>query len=86
MARSRTLDLRRPATREDVHRVYAVNRNSPPARGRCTLEDGSTVICAFETVGVAIRATANDPSLRLVRHRSLNSKEQKRVETAFFAS
>lgn len=85
MAQSRTLDLRRPAAHEEVHRVYAVNSDAPSTQGRCKLEDGSTVICAFETVDVAVEAAADDPSLHLVRHRSLSSQEQKRVEMALLA-
>lgn len=85
MARSRTLDIRRPAARENVHRVYAVNRDSLATQGRCNLDDGSAVLCAFETVGVAIEATADDPSLGLVRHQSLNSEERRRVEAALLA-
>ena len=84
MARPRPLDLRRPEARETVHRVYAVNRNSP-AGGRCMLDDGSIVLCAFETVQMAIRATSKDPGLQLVRHQALSSKEQERVQTALLA-
>ena len=85
MAQSTTLDIRRPAAQEDVHRVYAVSRNSPSVEGRCTLQDGSAVLCAFETVSMAIEATSNDPSLDLVRHRELSSEEQERVEAALLA-
>ena len=85
MAQSTTLNIRRSAVQDDVHRVYVVNRDSPPEEGRCTLEDGSAVLCAFETVGMAIEATSGDPSLRLVRHRSLSPEEQQRVETALLA-
>lgn len=85
MAHSTTLDIRRPAAQEDVDRVYVINRDSPPAEGGCTLEDGSVVLCAFETVNMAIEATSNDPSLRLVRHHSLSPEEQERVETALLA-
>jgi hypothetical protein len=85
MAQSTTLDIGRPTTQENVHRVYAVARNSPSVEGRCTLEDGSAVLCAFETVSIAIEATSNDPSLDLVRHRELSSEEQERVEAALLA-
>lgn len=85
MARSRTLDIRRPAAHEDVHRVYVVNRDSDSAQGRCNLDDGSAVLCAFETIEMAIEATTDDPSLRLVRHRSLSPQEQERVEAALLA-
>lgn len=85
MAQSTTLDIRRPAAHEDVHRVYAVVPNSPSMEGRCTLEDGSAVLCAFETISIAIEATSNDPNLALVRHRDLSSDEQDRVETALLA-
>ncbi len=77
--------MRRPTAQDDVHRVYAVNRDSPSMQGRCKLDDGSAVLCAFETVGTAIEATSNAPSLRLVRHRSLSPDEQKRVESALLA-
>ena len=85
MAQSTTLNIRRSAVQDDVHRVYVVNRDSPPEAGRCTLEDGSAVLCAFETVSIAIEATSNDPSLDLVRHRELSSEEQERVEAALLA-
>ena len=85
MARSKTLDMRRPTAQENVHRVYAVNRDSPSVQGRCKLEDGGAVLCAFETVGTAIEATSKAPSLRLVRHRSLSLDEQERVESALLA-
>ena len=85
MVQSRPFDLRRPSARRDLHRVYAVNRESPSAQGRCTLEDGSPVLCAFETVEMAIQATSNDPRLRLVRHRDLSPEEQERVQTALLA-
>jgi len=85
MAQSTTLDIRRPAAQEDVHRVYAVARNSPSVEGRCTLEDGSAVLCAFETISIAIEATSNDSNLALVRHRDLSSDEQARVEAALLA-
>ena len=85
MARSRPLDIRRPTSRENVHRVYAVNCDSPSDNGRCKLDDGSTVLCAYETIGVALAATAGDPGLQLVRHRSLSSSEQQRVESALLA-
>jgi hypothetical protein len=65
--------------------VYAINSDAPSTQGRCNLQDGSTVICAFETVGMALEATADDPSLQLVRHRSLSPQEQKRVEMALLA-
>lgn len=84
MARSRPLTIRRPNTQEDVHRVYAVDQNSTP-KGCCKLDDGSTVLCAFETISVALEALSMNPSLQLVRHRSLNSQEQERVETALLA-
>lgn len=54
-------------------------------KGRCHLDDGSTVICAFETIVAATEATADNPTLRLVRHRSLNPQEQQRVETALLS-
>lgn len=82
MAKSRTLDIRRPAEQEDVHRIYAVSSDSSSAQGQCMLDDGSAVLCAFETVSMAIEATSDDPSLQLVRHRSLSSQEQERVEVA----
>jgi hypothetical protein len=85
MTRHRSPDLRRPAALEDARRVYAVNDDSSSARGRCFLDDGSAVICAFETVEAALEATADDPKLRLVRHRSLRPREQKRVESALLA-
>ena len=82
MANSRTLDIRRPAEREEVHRIYAASSDSPSAQGRCKLDDGSAVLCAFETVSKAVEATSDDPSLQLVRHRSLSPREQERVEAA----
>ncbi|PSQ88074.1 MAG: hypothetical protein BRD30_07825 [Bacteroidetes bacterium QH_2_63_10] len=85
MAQSRSLNLRRPAAHEEVHRVYAVNSECPSRQGRCVLDDGSAVVHAFETVATALRATANDPNLRLVRHRALNADEQERVEKALLA-
>lgn len=81
MTPSRTPDSR-PRPREKVDRVYAVSNDSPFPQGRCYLEDGSAVICAFDTVRAAKEATTNDSTLRLVRHRSLSSQEQKRVEKA----
>lgn len=85
MAQSRSLKIRRPTSREEVHRVYVVNCDSSSTQGRCKLEDGSTVLCAFETVEMAIKAVANDPSLRLVRHRALSPEERQRVEAALLA-
>lgn len=85
MAQSRSLQIHRPTSQEEIHRVYVVNRDSPSTQGRCTLEDGSTVLCAFETMEVAIKAVANDPSLRLVRHRALSAEERRRVEAALLA-
>ena len=82
MANSHTLNIRRPSEREDVHRVYAVSGDSSSAQGQCTLDDGSAVLCAFETISMAIEATSDDPSLQLVRHRSLSPQEQERVEAA----
>ncbi len=49
------------------------------------LEDGSTVLCAFETMGIAKQATSEDPKLRLVRHKALSVEEQKRVQTALLS-
>lgn len=82
MAQSSVPDAHRPAVHENTERVYVINCNSPPRQGRCNLDDGSAVLCAFEAVGAAIEATADDPSLRLVRHRSLSPDEQDRVEEA----
>lgn len=85
MAQFRPFDLRPPSVRRGLHRVYAVNRESPSPQGRCTLKDGSPVLCAFETVEMAIQATSNDPRLQLVQHRDLSSEEQERVQTALLA-
>lgn len=85
MAQSRTLGIRRPTAREEVHRVYAVTRDSSAEQGRCLLEDGSAVVCAFETMKVAVEATADNPNLCLVRHRALSSEERERVERALLA-
>lgn len=83
MTPPRSPDLRRPV--EDVRRVYAVDDDSTSARGRCHLDDGSAVVCAFETAEAALKATTDDPNLRLVRHQSLSPQERERVETALLA-
>lgn len=85
MAQSHSLKPHRPEAHEDVRRVYAVNCNAPPTQGRCVLDDGSVLLCAFRTMEAAIEATADDPSLRLVRHRSLDAEEQERIEEALLA-
>lgn len=82
MAHSRPLDVRRSTVQEEVQRVYVVNSQSCSPQGYCTLDDGSTVLCAFENIDMAINATSGDPSLRLVRERALSSEEQDRVEAA----
>lgn len=78
-------DLRRSAVPQNVRRIYAVDDDSSFTQGRCYLDDGSAVICAFETVEAALEATADDPTVRLVRHRSLSPREQKRVGSALLA-
>lgn len=85
MARSRSLNLRRPTAHEEVHRVYAVNGEAPPTQGRCVLDDGRAVVQAFETIATAIKATADTPNRGLVRHRDLSPEEQERVERALLA-
>lgn len=85
VTRHRSSDLRRSAALQDVRRIYAVDDNSSSAQGCCYLEDGSAVICAFETLEAGLEATADDPNLRLVSHRSLSPREQKRVESALLA-
>lgn len=80
MTPPRPSDLRRPA--EDARKVYAVDSDSSSTEGRCYLDDRGTVVCAFETVETALKATADDPNLRLVRHQSLSPSEQERVEMA----
>lgn len=85
MARSRSLNLRRPAAHEEVYRVYAVTSEDPSTQGRCMLDDGRVVVQAFETVATAIKATADDSNRRLVRHRDLSPEEQERVEKALLA-
>ena len=76
---------RRSNTRREIDRVYAVSSDSASAQGRCYLDDGSAVICAFDTIGDATEATADDSTLRLVRHRSLSSQEQQRVAAALLS-
>lgn len=82
MAQARSLGFPRPASSDDIHRVYAVTSESSTERGRCTLDDGSAVVYAFESMATAIEAVTDDPSLRLVRHRALSTEEQARVESA----
>gem|GEM_PF-3858144 len=86
MARSRPLHLRRPTGQNTVHRVYAVCRGSSvPQQARCHLDDGGAVLCAFQTISVALEAVSSSSNIELVRHRSLSPKEQNRVTNALLA-
>lgn len=63
--------------------IYVVNKDAPSGMGRCTLEGGGAVVCQFHRMEPALEATAEDPSLRLLRHEDLSQEEQTRVEEAF---